>query len=644
MSIFYEYEPGEKYATKEGGHYITSDTPDAFSDAGRKLDDTDLVIDIDHISKKTIQKVIDTFNLKTETVWTDRGAHLYFKRPPGNKRYINGVCKLGFEVEYKTSRNSPQGICIKRNGKLRIITNEGLRQDFPEFFLSNKKYVELNGLSDGDGRNQKLYAHKKALGNKKDTESILKFINENVFAEPLDDKEFGTVIRQEVGKGADDAKPENVIATAVIEDLATESWAGSIWFDIGGGIYSNDLARLQNIIYRLYCPGMNTRSVDEVIKQLRYRSPLRDKESAFPIKLKNGYLSKGRFIKSQSRMFTPYYIDINYISDADPVRMIDDYLDQLSNADLDFKGKPYTDQDHKDYRDLILETIAFGLITDPEKTRALSKFFIYRGDGGNGKGTLLSIIRAILGADNCSGASITQLGDPKYVPSLIGKLVNLGDDIEDKPINKEQFKTIKNISTADAIEVRKLYQEPFSAVVTAKLIFTSNSDIKTFDKGDALKRRICWMPMFNRVEKIDDQFISKITTPDALCYWMSLIVKAYERLYTHGFTKSRITNDYNEQYHLHNNIAEMFVDDILKDCKDYDDPAQNEFLTKTRTMINQMFADWNTDDNERKLNQKQFKLCIWRKFQGGYGRASGATCNTIMTQSGTDQNLKPTFK
>ena len=33
----------------------------------------------------------------------------------------------------------------------------------------------------------------------------------------------------------------------------------------------------------------------------------------------------------------------------------------------------------------------------------LAKFFIFVGDGGNGKGTLLLIIREILGQKNCSG-------------------------------------------------------------------------------------------------------------------------------------------------------------------------------------------------------------------------------------------------
>ncbi|MCP6606546.1 hypothetical protein NL500_30580, partial [Klebsiella pneumoniae] len=69
--------------------------------------------------------------------------------------------------------------------------------------------------------------------------------------------------------------------------------------------------------------------------------------------------------------------------DAEPVKVVDDYLNHLSNND-------------EEYKKLILEVLAHTLIINKEFKRMLAKFFIFVGDGGNGKGTLLTIIRAIL--------------------------------------------------------------------------------------------------------------------------------------------------------------------------------------------------------------------------------------------------------
>ena len=51
--------------------------------------------------------MISLFNIKTQIVWTTRGAHFYFKKPKGFKG-SKKVCPLGFEVEYKHDKNTSQ--------------------------------------------------------------------------------------------------------------------------------------------------------------------------------------------------------------------------------------------------------------------------------------------------------------------------------------------------------------------------------------------------------------------------------------------------------------------------------------------------------------------------------------------------------
>lgn len=122
---------------------------------------------------------------------------------------------------------------------------------------------------------------------------------------------------------------------------------------------------------------------------------------------------------------------------------------------------------------------------------------------------------------------------------------------------------LKNISTCDTIELRRLFEQSSSVTLSTSLIFTSNHKIKSFEKGESFKRRVDWLPMYTKPAKKDPKFITKLTTPEALEYWIRLIVEGYYRLYKHGkFTESEIVKQMNEAYHAENNTAIEFIQDL----------------------------------------------------------------------------------
>ncbi|MBW8383102.1 MAG: hypothetical protein K0M69_11355, partial [Youngiibacter sp.] len=153
--MYMEFIEGEKHG---GYNPVLSNTHDNFKDAGYVLTDDDLVVDIDSLDKDTIRKMLDTFNIKTQTVWTERGVHLYFKKP-STFRGAKKICALGFEIEFKHSKNT-KAVTIKRNGILRTIENEGIRESLPEVFALNKRFESLLGMNEGDGRNNALFEHR----------------------------------------------------------------------------------------------------------------------------------------------------------------------------------------------------------------------------------------------------------------------------------------------------------------------------------------------------------------------------------------------------------------------------------------------------------------------------------------------------
>ena len=160
-------------------------------DAGWLLTDNDLIVDVDNVPKEIIEKAISLFNIKTQTVWTTRGVHFYFKKPQGFKG-SKKVCPLGFEVEYKHLKNTPS-ITIKQDGELRIIENEGVREELNPIFFTRKRLESLLGLDEHEGRNNALFAHRMKIHDIDNWQSILRFINNNIFACPLPEEEFQTI-------------------------------------------------------------------------------------------------------------------------------------------------------------------------------------------------------------------------------------------------------------------------------------------------------------------------------------------------------------------------------------------------------------------------------------------------------------------
>lgn len=571
--MYKEFIDSEKYPRKDAE---IADSHESFDSCGWILTENELVVDIDSIEKSKIEKIISLFNIKTQIVWTKRGAHFYFKKPEsfrGSKK----ACPLGFEVEYKHIKNT-QATTIKQNGELRLIENEGIREDLPDIFYSRKRLESLLGLDENDGRNNKLFAHRMKIHEIPNWQSILRFINNHIFATPLPEEEFQTISRDVHIDAAKNSEPE--IAEQLMTKYKVVSYLGKLYFRRNDK-YIQDDEKLVRLVFE-EVGNQKTRYVNEIIAQMESRAKVIDPDTVFDIKLQNGILRKGRFLPIDYQEFTPYSIDIPYNDDAEPVPIVDDYIKQLTNGE-------------EEYKKLLLEIMAHPLIVDKEFKRLLAKFFIFVGDGGNGKGTLLLIIRRILGTKNCSGLSIKQMTDERYFTTLQNKLCNLGDDVEDMAIDHEQMKIIKNISTCDYVAARNLFEQSREVELTLSLIFTSNHILKSWEKGEAYKRRVQWLPIFTKPTKKDINFISKVTTPKALEYWLKMIVEAYQNLYKNiGFTESPAVAEFNEKYHEMNNNVIEYLQDF--------DPAH--FIGKKSKESYEEYEIW-ADENGLNIHSKR---------------------------------------
>lgn len=589
--MYVEFVKGMKFPTRNPEY---SDFLDSFEDAGHVIEDNEVIVDIDNFSHEFCRTLIDFFGITTKTVWTDRGVHLYFNKVNSKLGKKTGICALGIPIELKNKTN--KYITVKRNGIARKVENEDIKMNFPEMF-NIKSYDNLSELDEGDGRNNALFKHWKKLlkSTVENKEEIIRFISEHVFPTALPLKEVENILKNDSSdERISNDEQQQVDAINIINKYKCVKYQATLFFKNGEN-YSNDIDEFNYILSNYVLGNKSATYIENVKKLIMMKTRTIHQDDMF-IQFKNGILKNGEFIEIVTDEFTPYRINVNYNTNAVVVNVVDEYLHNLCNNE-------------ENYIKHVLEAIASSFILDVELKRHLSKFWLFYGDGGNGKGTLLTIIRKILDDDNCSSLDLFDLKDDRKITSAVGKLANLGDDVSaKKAMDDETTKRLKNITSADSIEFRPLYSNPKKAIISPTLIFTTNKIIKTWEKGNSIKRRIIWCPMLYKPQTKEPKFISKLTTTEALEYWIKLLVEAYQRLYQNKqFTESKTITEFTEQYHSNNDPVENFVSELN---------VFEDIIGKTLADLRELYLSYvdDTDSSAPSFPRSRLKEAILIKY------------------------------
>ncbi|MDK9857680.1 DNA primase family protein [Staphylococcus equorum] len=396
--------------------------------------------------------------------------------------------------------------------------------------------------------------------------------------------------QQENMNGYETDKEDDVVARmkAMLQPI---KYKGEIYYKHQGSNYKADEMLLKRIIRE--DPRTRTiKQVDEVYKRLMIDLIEQERGQSFPIVFENGYLEDGQFIFTDDLPFSPHFINRRYNPSAKPVKAVDEYLDHISQGD-------------EGYRKYIIEMLGYIFNTNLDFKERKGKVFFIVGDGGSGKGTLLKLISMLLGAENVSNVSIHEFEDGRRTTIMIGKLANLGDDIEDQPINAPVMKTIKNMATADTVNIRKLYKESESTIISATGVYTSNHILRSFEKGESFKRRVVWLPLTKKLQNKSSQFHKDLRSEEALDYLTALAIESLNKLYeTELFSESETIHEFNKGYHEANNTAVAY----LKELNYYD------ILGFTLKEIYQDYMRWCWDNSLAEMPIQQLSQEIKRVF------------------------------
>jgi putative DNA primase/helicase len=122
-----------------------------------------------------------------------------------------------------------------------------------------------------------------------------------------------------------------------------------------------------------------------------------------------------------------------------------------------------------DVIELVWEIIGMALYAGEPFHRAI----MLSGPGRNGKGTLLRLIEALVGAAHCAGVTLQQLAEDRFASAqLFGKTVNLAGDLDARAISSTGV--FKMVTGGDSITAQRKYGQLFDFTNRALMIFAAN--------------------------------------------------------------------------------------------------------------------------------------------------------------------------
>lgn len=558
---------------------------DKLDNAGLLLNNKVVVVDFDNDNDNE-SEIIDYFkqHYPTLTVKTTRGIHFYYSKPT-DVVIKNGADKItvgGFQVDYKTGTKSYA--IVKHKGKMREANRELSLKNLPALPLEMyplPKAKNITGLADGDGRNNALFYHLRLIREQKkdvDISNVANFINDVILGDKLETKEVATLVESvsnlEVNSnGQYNGDPKDMISFGefIAKELDVKIYNSSLYFKDGLN-YSRDKIKLNKAINKHL--RLRRSQMTELEAQLYIYADLIDNKQKFNVKLRNGVIVEDNVVDFDCG-FTPFYLDVSY----DPTaydKNVDEFLDFICCR-------------RKDMRRVLEEILGHIILVN----KFPHKIFFLTGSGANGKSTFVEMITKWTG-ELSSHVDIANFDDGTSLASLIGKVVNVADDVD--AIYLEKSKNLKTMASGNTVGARAIYSQPITLKNTATLIFTANEPPVFKDKSDGIGRRLVIIPFENKVKTRIYNLDELLSTDNAKSYLLNLALAGVKRIYDNKLemSTSETIETATKQYYLDN-------DSVLAYLNDY--PAINNNPVAT---IYEAYTEYCEDSNLKAVSLNKF--------------------------------------
>ena len=358
-------------------------------------------------------------------------------------------------------------------------------------------------------------------------------------------------------------KITGVFDLAIFEYLKTTKdlfVLGGVPYIYRDGVFRPDLsgAELKTMIRRLIYPQFVKSTT---IKRI-YELFLSDAELQTSVEQLNDYPAEwinfqNGFYDPKSKRMIPHaakYKAVNQIPhDYDPEAelrgaMVQDWLRFIS----------------EDPEDIEMLTQFAGLCMTRDTRQ--QKFLILNGEGGTGKSTVIRMIDKMIGAENISNISLSQLAQRFAAFGLLGKLMNSCADLEIDALSDVSM--LKKVLGEDTLSAEAKGKDAISFRSYAKLIFSANElPIVKAEKTNGFYRRLLVLTMNRVPERQEPDFFDRLSAD--MDDFIRICVRALEKLYQAGrITESKGSADAVKRLRYESDTVEAFIASNLRICPD----------------------------------------------------------------------------
>jgi putative DNA primase/helicase len=208
---------------------------------------------------------------------------------------------------------------------------------------------------------------------------------------------------------------------------------------------------------------------------------------------------------------------------------------------------------------LIQEFMGYSLVSDTGYEKAL----LMIGEGANGKSTLIKVWEQLLGPENISSVTLSNLKDQFHRVTLHRKLLNMAAELNSMTVDQSDY--FKRIVSGDTIDAAHKHKPVFSFRPYARLVFAMNRMPQVKDTSHGFYRRLILVPFNRKFEgdnadkRLSDKLLAEL---DGIFLWA---LEGLERLYRNdGFTEPQSSRKRLAGYKRANNPVVAFVEDCCE--------------------------------------------------------------------------------
>jgi putative DNA primase/helicase len=196
------------------------------------------------------------------------------------------------------------------------------------------------------------------------------------------------------------------------------------------------------------------------------------------------------------------------------------------------------------------------------------------GSGANGKGTFLSVVRALLGRDNTTSIELQTLANEKdAVADFYGSLANIDDDLSARKLGAG-LGMFKKLVAGDRVRARRLYEDGFEFDAVGKHLYAANEvpQVDVPDEDEAFWRR--WLlvefPNHYPPSQRDPDLRDRLTTPPVLSGVLNWAIDGWARLLEQGhFTnEDHLAHQKRERWQAWGESVDKFISDCVENDPD----------------------------------------------------------------------------